>query len=169
MDRGMVRVAAPRGEQLRQLADKRLLTGLGAEAEATVQRLVGELDRASLTDVAGVPLMATMLCRLLAIDRDRHLPTDLISIYEEFVHALASPQYVQGTRGIYYQAERAFAPYGHAAVKAAAAVLDRSAELLARLALAKHDGVQDSALDLLVAWENEGRPSRVRGGLGESS
>jgi hypothetical protein len=147
-------------QQLRQLAEH-LLTGLGAEAEATVQRLVGELDRASLTDLAGVPLMATMLCQLLAIDHDRRLPTDLVSIYEEFVHTLASPQYVPGARGIYHQAEKAFAPYGHPVVRAAAAVLDRSAELLARLALAKHDGVEDSALDLLVAWESEGRPSRV--------
>lgn len=147
-------------EQLRELAI-RLLAGLGEASAAAVERLLLELDCASLSGVAGVPLMATMLCELMAIDPGRPLPTNLVGIYEDFVEALASRQYVPGMRGIYAQAESVFAPYGHEAVQAARSALDRSTELLARLALAKHDGTRETAVDLLASWGADSRPARV--------
>ncbi|MGJ6969253.1 HEAT repeat domain-containing protein [Streptosporangium sp. G11] len=146
-------------QQLRRFSE-RMLAGFDDTGEAA-QRLMGELDRANLEDIASVPMLATMLCQLHRIDSDRRLPTDLADLYEQFVDALAGPQYVAGTRGIYAQAESAFRPYGPTAVRAVAAVLDRSVDLLARLALARHDGAPEPALDLLVAWEAANRPPQI--------
>ncbi|GAA1890702.1 HEAT repeat domain-containing protein [Actinomadura bangladeshensis] len=147
--------------QLRRFAEH-MLAELGTDDPAAVaQRLVDEVDRAELAGIAVVPLMATMLCQLLALDLDRPLPTGLTGIYEDFTQALAAPQYVDGRRGIFQQAEAAFRPYGPRAVRAATDVLDRSAELLARLALARHDGSTEPALELLVGWERESRPQPI--------
>ncbi|CND87925.1 Predicted NTPase (NACHT family) [Mycobacterium tuberculosis] len=147
--------------QLRRFAEH-MLTELGTDDPAAVaERLVDEVDRANLSGIAVVPLMATMLCQLLALDFDRPLPTGLTGIYEDFTQALAAPQYVDGKRGIFQQAEAAFRPYGPRAVRAVTDVLDRSADLLGRLALARHDGSTEPALELLVGWERESRPQPI--------
>lgn len=147
--------------QLRRFAEH-MLAELGTDDPAAVaQRLVDEVDRAKLAGIAVVPLMATMLCQLLALDLDRPLPTGLTGIYEDFTQALAAPQYVDGKRGIFQQAEAAFRPYGPRAVRAATDVLDRSADLLGRLALARHDGSAEPALELLVGWERGSRPQPI--------
>lgn len=147
--------------QLRRLAESFLQTADPADRARGSEHLVGELDRAHLTGVARAPLLAAMLCQLLVINPDRSLPSSLTEIYEEFVDALAAPQHVPGSRGIYAQAGSAFGPYGPVALQAVTDVLDRADALLGRLALAKRDGDTRHAEDLLAMWESGSRPARI--------
>jgi HEAT repeat protein len=147
--------------RLRRFAEG-FLQALGpADAAHGTERLVGELDRARLFGVARAPLLAAMLCQLFAISPNRPLPSSLTDIYEEFVHALAAPQYVAGSRGIFAQADSAFRPYGPTALQAVTDVLDRAPALLGRLALARRDGDTRSAEDLLTTWEADSRPAQI--------
>ncbi|MEV5892876.1 trypsin-like peptidase domain-containing protein [Nonomuraea fuscirosea] len=148
-------------QQLQQFS-RLILTALGSnDADKISKGLINELDQANLTSIAVVPLIAAMVCQLVALNVSRPLPSGISGIYEEFVHTLASPQYVGGNRGIYRQAEDMFRVYGHQAVQKAAEVLDRSTALLGQLALARHDGVLDPALDLFMVWEANTRPIQV--------
>ena len=147
--------------QLRRLAERFLQAADPADVTRGSEQLVGELDRARLTGVARAPLLAAMLCQLLVINPDRSLPSSLTEIYEEFVDALAAPQHVPGSRGIYAQAGSAFGPYGPIAVQAVTDVLDRADALLGRLALAKRNGDTRAAEDLLAMWESGSRPARI--------
>jgi hypothetical protein len=147
--------------QLRLLAESFLRTADPADVARGSEQLVRDLDRARLTGVARAPLLAAMLCQLLVINPDRSLPSSLTEIYEQFVHALAAPQHVPGSRGIYAQAGSAFAPYGPVALQAVTDVLDRADVLLGRLALAKRNGDTRAAEDLLAMWESGSRPARI--------
>ena len=128
---------------------------------AAASGFTGALDRARLTDLARTPLMATMLCQLFAVSPGQPLPSGRAGAYAEFVDLLRQRQYEDRTSGIYTQAEALLRPYGPAAAAAADTVLATAMDLIARLALHRHEGGDGLAVDLLTEWTEASLPRHV--------
>jgi HEAT repeat protein len=144
------------------------------EPRRAAERFIAKVDQSRMTGLARVPLMATMLCQLHALDPDGPIPSNRFRAYEMFVELLQARQ-VTSTRpgisdasGTYDQLKAALSRYGPAAEAAAGWLADRSADLITRLAVARHDDDSVLAVDLIADWTSSGRPQQVPAGIWRS-
>ena len=144
------------------------------EPRPAAERFIAKVDQSRMTGLARVPLMATMLCQLHALNPDGPIPSSRFRAYEMFVELLQARQ-ATSTRpgmsdasGTYGQLKAALSPYGPAAEAAAGWLADRSAELITRLAVARHNDDPGLAIDLIADWTSSGRPQQVPAGIWRS-
>ncbi|QTE03077.1 hypothetical protein S1361_37425 [Streptomyces cyanogenus] len=114
-----------------------------------------QLGRAGLEELARVPLMAGLLCRLFTARPDEAMPRSRYDIYESFIVGLRTRQFRSDSSGIVEQMRLAAERYGTTVAKAAEMLPNHVFDLLGRLALARRDGDTTSAFEQLTEW---GRP-----------
>lgn len=128
---------------------------------AAADRFATQVNHGGLRGLATVPLMATMLCQLYAVNTDQPLPTGRYAVYEAFVQLLHDRQHTEAAGTAFRQIRAATDRYGGEATAAAEQLHTRAAGLVARLALARHDGWLAAAVDLLAGWSDELRPRHL--------
>ncbi|MFD5796206.1 NACHT domain-containing protein [Streptomyces diastatochromogenes] len=132
-----------------------------AEPGKAAESFLAELDRAGMTELAHSPLLATMLCRLFALDRDRPLPPGRHAIYQSFVGLLHDVHYPGDEPRGQAQIDAVKRTYGAATGEAATDVLGSSFSLVERLALARHDGDTRPVVDLVSEWTSSKPPEHL--------
>lgn len=120
------------------------------EVDEVTRRFIRSLERAGISDLARMPLVATMLCQLYAARPDEPLPGSRGQLYRKFVELLHERQHTAGLTGIRHQTRAALERYGEGAVARAHDVLDRLPDLLGQLAVKRSTADDQSALSFLA-------------------
>ncbi|MFI6251704.1 trypsin-like peptidase domain-containing protein [Streptomyces sp. NPDC051016] len=120
--------------------------------QGTAARFGAQLDRAGLRELARVPLMAALLCRLFTAHPDEAMPESRYGIYERFIELLRERPFSDDPSGIVRQMQLAAARYGTTVAVAAEKLPNQVFGLLGRLALARRDGDTSSVVELLTEW-----------------
>ena len=136
--------------------------GLDAPRESAM-KFVAEVSQAQLRDLAGNPLMATMLCQLSGYYHGRPLPTGRSGIYDQFIKLLTTCQgdLADELRRLQRIVERHVPP--ERAAKLVETLYDRRLELLKQLAVARCEGDTRPSLHLVQYWVRELRPKSLDG------
>lgn len=138
------------------------LTALAVpDPAAAAERFAAQVNHGGPRGLATVPLMATMLCQLFAADVDGPLPTGRYAVYEAFVRLLHDRQYAEAAGAAFRQIRAATDRYGSEVTSAAEQLHTRAGDLVARLALARHEGRLATAVDLLAEWTDDLRPPHL--------
>ncbi|RKN36779.1 NACHT domain-containing protein [Streptomyces hoynatensis] len=116
------------------------------DAHSIAERFVQDLQRASLTDLARIPLMASMLCQLHAADPSRPLPQSRGKLYGDFIGLLHRHQDTPGPAGARQEAQH---------------VLNHLHDLIAHLAAERHNGNNEPALDIVKSHPEAQGPPRI--------
>jgi HEAT repeat protein len=122
------------------------------DPQGTAARFGAQLGRIGLEELARVPLMAALLCRLFTAYPDRAMPKSRYRIYESFIELLQERQFSDDPSGIVRQMRLAAARYGTTVVVAAEMLPNQVFGLLPRLALARRDGDTRSVVELFTEW-----------------
>ncbi|MGW1878780.1 trypsin-like peptidase domain-containing protein [Streptomyces sp. NPDC001975] len=122
------------------------------DPQGIAARFGAQLGRAGLEELARVPLMAALLCRLFTAHPDEAMPESRYGIYKSFIELLRERQFSDDPSGIVGQMRRSAARYGTTVAEAAEMLPNQVFGLLGRLALARRDGDTRSVVDLLTEW-----------------
>ncbi|MFD2473658.1 trypsin-like peptidase domain-containing protein [Amycolatopsis silviterrae] len=101
------------------------------EPEAAAERFLARLEQTGLGDLVTIPLLATMACILYAEAPDERLPGNRGELYAQFIALLLTKRKLAEVRG---RLRRWTEASGPDAVAAAESLLDRTRELLRRMA-----------------------------------
>jgi GTP pyrophosphokinase len=123
-------------------------------------RFIDQIKIADLDDFARTPLVATMLCKIFAADRQAALPASRATLYESFVDLVQAPLY-HAIRGIRPQLTRLLAPYGSDAEQAAEALVTQAADLIGFVAWSRQQDAMARPIELLTARTADLRPAQV--------
>jgi hypothetical protein len=144
------------------------------EPRRAAERFIAKVDQSRMTGLARVPLMATMLCQLHAVDPDGPIPSSRFRAYEMFVELLQARQVTSARPGVSdpggtrSQLKAALSQWDSAGEAAADWLADSSSDLITRLAAARHDDDSGLAIDLIAGWTNSRRPPQVPAGIWRS-
>ncbi|MFE5963812.1 NACHT domain-containing protein [Streptomyces sp. NPDC056463] len=119
------------------------------------------LEDAGLVELARTPLLATMLCQLIATAPEGPLPIGRGEVYERFIALLHDRQHAGSEGGITAQTSATLGRYGPAALATAHQTIDRVETLVAHLAAERYKGNEDAALTIIASHAQAARPDRV--------
>ncbi|MGW6908035.1 trypsin-like peptidase domain-containing protein [Streptomyces sp. NPDC054940] len=127
------------------------------EPGRAAERFMDRLGSSGMAEPARTPLMASMLCQLFAVDQDKPLPRGRSDVYRRFVNAiLFEPSW---TRPLQPQLRAAAdSVYGVEGTTALEKVRNGLPTMVERLALARHEGDKESAVELLADWNADHCP-----------
>lgn len=147
--------------QLTELAEAWFAQLCVEDPRESAMKFVAEVSHAQLRDLAGNPLMATMLCQLSGHFHGRPLPTGRSGIYERFINLLTTCQ--GNLADEFGRLQRIVA--SHVPTDQAASLVEglyeRRLELLKRLAVARYEGDTRPSLTLLESWTRDLRPKSL--------
>jgi hypothetical protein len=147
--------------QLHGLAERWFAAFGHPDPGATADLFTAEVARASLTELARVPLMATILSHLYALDPDGPLPAGRSEAYRDYVRQLEQHSQADSPGGLSAQIHATLTRYGPVAIAAGGVLQARSTELIGTLALARVEGSTQLAVDLLESLTATDRPPNV--------
>jgi hypothetical protein len=131
------------------------------DPDAVTARFTADVTRFRLTELAGTPLVASMLCQLRAAAPNADLPTTRGAIYQEFTELLYKRLNARGESGALAQADIALSRYGGDALHGARRTVAALSELIAFLASERRAGNTEQALDIIAAQPAAQRPHGV--------
>ncbi|MFJ2241739.1 hypothetical protein [Streptomyces sp. NPDC087859] len=138
------------------------------DATEKAHQYIEALAQARLTELARIPLMASVLCQLHAANPRKPLPKDRTGAYEEFVTLIYEQNAHKEVKNIHDRAITALTesfqiPSERAAVKAAAVqVQDRLPELIEYLAYRRPTGVAGTGLPFEILAEQPALLAHLR-------
>ncbi|MEV5977421.1 trypsin-like peptidase domain-containing protein [Streptomyces sp. NPDC052114] len=125
------------------------------------ERFRAALEEANLAELAGSPLMATMLCRLYAAGPDGTLPGSRGGVYRSYIELLDSGRDPAGLVRVRAQSRAALQGRGTGALAAVERTLDHLPALIAHVADVLHGDNRLSAIEVLEALPAAARPRAV--------
>jgi transcriptional regulator with XRE-family HTH domain len=129
--------------------------------EATAKRFAQALHRTRLVDLARIPLMASMLCQLLAVAPDKSLPSSRGQLYRNFMTLLHDQQHRPSPAGVRAHAYSGLEHYGPSTLATAESTLDHLHDLITHLAAERHSGNTLPAISIIESRPEARRPPRV--------
>ena len=129
-----------------------------------VSRFMSQLERSKLTNLAEIPLIATMLCVVFASRSDQLLPHSRADLYEQFISLLLAKRHTQiNALG---RLQLRVRTYGTAAEQAVDALLAELRPLLERIAVMHFgaNGSTSSPGDIAQSLTGHLRPAHVPDG-----
>lgn len=148
-------------QQVRDLAERWFSAFQVPDPGSATDRFVAELDRVKLAELARVPLMATMLSHLFALNDGHSLPESRAEAYRDFVDLLRRHAYAETPGGLNAQIHALLDRYGPVATSAGGALIASLPQLIDRLAAARINGDSSPSLDLICSWTSAQRPPNV--------
>lgn len=144
--------------QLTKLAEAWFIQLGVEEPQESAMQFVAEVSQAQLRDLAGNPLMATMLCQLGGYYQGRPLPTGRSGVYDQFIKLLTTCRDNLADELLRLQriVERHVPP--EQAAELVANLYDRRLELLKQLAVARCEGDTCPSLELVRRFVRKLRP-----------
>ncbi|MCF3121798.1 hypothetical protein IPZ68_19085, partial [Streptomyces arenae] len=125
------------------------------------ERFLAALEEAGLAELAGSPLMATMLCRLYAAGPDGALPDSRGAVYRCYIELLDSGRNPAGLVRVRTQSRAALQGRGTRALAAVERTLDHLPALIAHVADVLHGDNRLSAIEVLAELPAATRPRAV--------
>ncbi len=147
--------------QIRDLAERWFTEFHLPDPHSATDRFTAELDGAGLSELARVPLMATILCHLFALNAGQSLPESRAGAYRDFVDLLRRRAYASTPGGLNAQIRAALDRYGSVATNAGGTLIARLSVLIDKLADARITGDTRPSLDLVYSWASAERPPNI--------
>ncbi|WP_211265864.1 S1 family peptidase [Actinacidiphila oryziradicis] len=131
------------------------------DPDRAAQGFAAEIERNGLTELAGTPLMATILCLLKARSPEVSLPLNRYEAYDQFTDLLAQGQYRRDPGGLSAQIQETFGRFTSIATEAAERALHAFEDALTLIAAHRLDGSDKPAVDVLCEDIADFRPHQV--------